>query len=172
MFTTVLLAVLAINSVNAINVNPGYDVDKVRQQMINLAAHSWEWGTASEALLELDTPELSVFGLAPFPIPSHPSSPALDYARQHIYLNSSILVPGDGRFLSLPNCTSLSLKILTILHVGAVGDPASLGVSAVLIGKTDQAYIDAAEREKNYIFQAPRWPNGAISHRIEVAELW
>lgn len=110
MLTTILLAVLAVGSVNAIKkpVNPGYDVDKVKAQMLVLATHSWEWGTASEALLELATPELSVFGSNPFPIPSHPSSPALDYARQHIYLNGSILVPADGRF----SWWTISLKFL------------------------------------------------------------
>lgn len=58
------------------------------------------------------------------------------------------------------------------ISVGAIGDPASLGVSALLIGKTDPAFLAAAERQKNYLFQAPKWANGAISHRIEVPELW
>lgn len=63
--------------------------------------------------------------------------------------------------------------VLTEIYlVGAIGDPASLGVSALLIGKTDPAFLAAAERQKNYLFQAPKWANGAISHRVEVAELW
>lgn len=101
MFTTIFLSMLAMGSVNTAvvkrDVNPGYDVQKVRQQMINLAAHSWEWGTAAQALLELDSPALSVFG-NPFPVPSNPSSTALDYARKHIYLGGQYLVPSDGKF--------------------------------------------------------------------------
>lgn len=104
MFTTVFLSMLAMSSVNAAVVkraaNPGFDVQKVRGQMINLAAHSWEWGTAAEALLELDSPQLSVFG-NPFPVPSNPSSSALDYARKHIYLNGQYLVQSDGELLLL-----------------------------------------------------------------------
>lgn len=64
------------------------------------------------------------------------------------------------------------MVILIDLHVGAIGDPASLGVSALLIGKTDPTFLAAAERQKDYLFKAPKWTNGAISHRIEVAELW
>lgn len=63
-------------------------------------------------------------------------------------------------------------RLLTHISAGAIGDPASLGVSALLIGKTDPAFLAAAERQKNYLFQAPKWKNGAISHRVEVAELW
>lgn len=100
MFATILFSMLAMSSVDAAAVkrapNPGFDVQKVRGQMMNLAGHSWEWGTASEALLEWDSPALSVFG-TPFPVPSNPSSPALDYARQHIFLNGQYLVPDDGK---------------------------------------------------------------------------
>ncbi|KAK0189421.1 family 88 glycosyl hydrolase [Armillaria mellea] len=56
---------------------------------------------------------------------------------------------------------------------GAVGDPASLGVFAWLIGKTDDAYADGARQEIEYMLeQAPRWENGAISQRADVPELW
>lgn len=102
MLTTILLSVLAVGSVNAVSVkravNPGYDVQKVKQQMMGLAAHSWEWGTAAEALLELDSPNLSVFGANPFPVPSNPSSSALDYARGKIFTGGPYLVPSDGKF--------------------------------------------------------------------------
>ncbi|PWW78221.1 hypothetical protein C7212DRAFT_345054 [Tuber magnatum] len=131
-------------------VNPGYDVQKVKSKMLTLATHSWEYGTAAQALLELDNPELSVFGTSPFPIPGNPSGSALEYAKQHIALTGDTLINGDG----------------------AVGDPASLGIPALLLGKTDQRYRDAAERQTLHIFQAPKWPNGAISHRESIAELW
>lgn len=75
----------------------GYDVQKVKDQMVILATHSWEYGTASEALLELDTPSLSVFGDRPFPVPDNPSSSAMVYAKPHIQLDSSTLVDGDGK---------------------------------------------------------------------------
>lgn len=56
---------------------------------------------------------------------------------------------------------------------GAAGDPASLGVSAILIGQTEPAYLAAAGRQMDHLLTAvPRWPNGAISHREAAAELW
>jgi hypothetical protein len=103
------------------------------QAMVKLASHSWEWGTAAEALLELYTPELSVFGSNPFPngkVPhADPSSTfALEYAKQFINLHGTILTPDS-----------------------AVGDPASLGVSAILIGQSDSNYLAAATNQANYI---------------------
>ncbi|KAL6881717.1 hypothetical protein HDV57DRAFT_497127 [Trichoderma longibrachiatum] len=123
--------------------------------MLATASHSWEWGTAAQALLELHNPELSVFGANPFPdgkIPAaDPSTTtALAYAKQFINRNSQTLVDDS-----------------------AVGDPASLGVSAVLLGQSDDVYIGAAEREADFLLNvAPRFSNGAISHRPDVAELW
>ncbi|KAL6890873.1 hypothetical protein GGI43DRAFT_430465 [Trichoderma evansii] len=55
----------------------------------------------------------------------------------------------------------------------AVGVPASLGVSAILLGQSNSVYIGAANREADFLLNvAPRWSNGAISHRPDVAELW
>lgn len=57
--------------------------------------------------------------------------------------------------------------------IGAAGDPASLGVSAILIGQTDGSFLAAAERQVQHLLDdVPRWANGAISHRESVAELW
>ncbi|KAH7395410.1 hypothetical protein BKA64DRAFT_624215 [Cadophora sp. MPI-SDFR-AT-0126] len=138
-----------------LDVEAGYNPFSAAQAMIDKSSHSWEWGTAAEALLELYDNQLSVFGSNPFPggkIPSaDPSSVfALRYAKQFINVNGQVLVSDS-----------------------AVGDPASLGVSAILIGQSDGSYIDAASRQADYILnQAPKWSNGAISHRPDVAEIW
>lgn len=56
---------------------------------------------------------------------------------------------------------------------GAAGDPASLGVSTILIGQTESEYLSAAERQVNHLLDnVPRWANGAISHREANVELW
>ncbi|KAL6693521.1 hypothetical protein J3F84DRAFT_401419 [Trichoderma pleuroticola] len=152
---TSLITIFLINPpVLAADVDAGYDVFAVAQVMIDLSSHSWEWGTAAEALLELYDPELSVFSSNPFPsgkIPNaDPRTFALAYAKQFIHTNGQVFV-GDS----------------------AVGDPASLGVSAILIGQSDRAYLDASNRQADYILnQAPKWSNGAISHRPDVAEIW
>lgn len=42
-----------------------------------------------------------------------------------------------------------------------------------MIGKSDGQYFDAATRQKDHLINdVPRWSNGAISHRENVAELW
>ncbi|PNP59720.1 hypothetical protein THARTR1_00599 [Trichoderma harzianum] len=138
----------------AAEVDAGYDAFQAAQVMVNIASHSWEWGTAAEALLELYNPELSVFSANPFPNGAVPkasgSTFALTYARQFINRNSQVLVGNS-----------------------AVGDPASLGVSAILLGQSDNTYIGAASREADYLLNnAPKFSNGAISHRPDVAEIW
>lgn len=135
--------------------DPGFDIQCVAGLAQSLPSHSWEFGTASEALLELYHPEYSVYGDKPFPVPTlQPEDiDSLCYAQSVITIGTgpNSLADGDG----------------------AVGDPGSLGVSAVLIGKTNQTYADAAASELDYIVNcAPRFWNGAISQRVSVPELW
>ncbi|EHK19940.1 uncharacterized protein TRIVIDRAFT_156047, partial [Trichoderma virens Gv29-8] len=153
-FFSLLLTILPSVAIAANDVDAGFNAYAAAQVMVNKASHSWEWGTAAEALLELYNPELSVFGSNPFPngkVPqASPNTFALEYAREFINRNSQVLVDNS-----------------------AVGDPASLGVSAILLGQSDSVYIGAANRQADYILNdAPRWSNGAISHRPDVAELW
>jgi hypothetical protein len=149
-----LFTLIFSSTVNAAEIDAGYDPYAAAQEMINKGLHSWEWGTAAEALLELYNPELSVFSSDPFPEGKIPNADsgifALRYAEQYINTNGQVFVDNS-----------------------AVGDPASLGVSAILLGQSNSAYIDASNRQADYILNdAPRWTNGAISHRPDVAELW
>ena len=76
--------------------------------------------------------------------------PALKYAKSKIVIGKGANGLSDGD--------------------GAVGDPASLGVFAVMLGGMDG---DAARGEVEYLLgTAPRWGNGAISQRVDVPELW
>lgn len=132
----------------------GFDVYKAAEVMVRKAGQSWEWGTSAEALLELYNPELSVFSANAFPdgkIPrADPDTLALKYARQFINTNSEVFTGNS-----------------------AAGDPASLGVSALLLGQSESKYIDASNRQGDYLLKTvPRYSNGAISHRPDVAELW
>jgi len=152
---SLLVGVLSSKFIVAVDVDAGYDAYSAAQAMVDKASHSWEWGTAAEALLELYDNELSVFGSDPFPGGKIPNADtdtvfALQYAKQYINTNGQVFVSDS-----------------------AVGDPASLGVSAILIGQSDSTYIDASNRQANYILnEAPRWSNGAISQRPDIAELW
>ncbi|KAF4616803.1 hypothetical protein D9613_008400 [Agrocybe pediades] len=134
----------------------GFDIQKVASAAQSLPEHSWEFGAAAQALLELHNPELSVFGVQPFPVPSISnltSVPALKYAADSVKFGASYhaLAKGDG----------------------AAGDPPSLGVSAVMLGKTDARFAKAADETVGGLFNdVPRFANGAISHRADVPELW
>ncbi|KAJ7142589.1 hypothetical protein C8R44DRAFT_865915 [Mycena epipterygia] len=56
---------------------------------------------------------------------------------------------------------------------GAVGDPASLGVAPVMLGETSASYTAAGQSDIDYAVDlVPHWTNGAISQRVDIAELW
>lgn len=147
-------ALCAAGTALAADVDAGFNVRTAADVAVSHARHSWEWGTTAQALLELDNPELSVFGDDPFPggrLPRvNPGVRALAYVKPHIRR--------DGP---------------TLTEDGAVGDPASMGVSALLLGSSDGVYYGAADRQADYILhKAPRYANGAISHRADIKELW
>lgn len=136
----------------------GYDPVAAANQAKRLSTHSWEYGTTAEALLELYNPGLSVFFKNAFPNrrlpkPDPNSIESLRYAKPHIRLTSPTLIDGDG----------------------ATGDPASLGVSALLIGQSQTPYNTSATRQFNFLNNrstTPHWPNGAMSHREAYPSLW
>lgn len=132
-----------------------FDIRKVIKVATNISSHSWEFGTAAEALLEIYNPELSVFGECPFPVPTLKKNKVKSLA----YGAKSIVI-GTG-----PNALSNG--------TGAIGDPANLGVCAVMLGKTEPKYAAAAHDQLTYtIYDAPRMPNDAISTRVDVQEIW
>ncbi|KAL0573765.1 hypothetical protein V5O48_008192 [Marasmius crinis-equi] len=146
---------LAIAGDHIFPFSPGFDIQRVAALAETLPSHSWEFGTATEALLELYNSSLSVFGCHPFPVPTVKKEevPSLEYAYHNIVFGTGANQLADGD--------------------GAVGDPASLGVGAVMLGKKMPQYAAAAKREADFVVQqAPRWKNGAISHRVEAPELW
>jgi len=144
--------------------DPGFDIWQVAALAESIPSHSWEFGTASETLLELYDPDISVFGSEPFSLTEQYLKArrgqirSLEYAKSVIVLGTGVNGLADGD--------------------GAVGDPASLGVSAVLLGQyltpeEGAPYVNASVGEVEYIMnQAPRWSNGAISHRVAAPELW
>lgn len=142
-------------------VNAGYNPQSTAYEAEVLSTHSWEFGTTSEALLELFNPGLSVFGTNPFPggklpSPSVTNTKSLVYAKPNIRLQS---LPGQPPTLSDGQ--------------GAVGDPASLGVSALLIDQSLPEYRAAADHQASYILHAvSRAWNGAISQRDSNPTVW
>ncbi|KAF2768770.1 hypothetical protein EJ03DRAFT_328073 [Teratosphaeria nubilosa] len=138
--------------------NYTFRINAARHQVEALSSRSWEIGTAIEAIEELVDPEKTVFaGARAFPEGQVPSQglfldEALIWGYQKIGTNGSTLFDSDR---------------------SSAADPASLGVAATMLGRRWRQYMDAAEREKEYLLRlAPRYANGAISHRREAKELW
>jgi len=131
-------------------------VHEIKDQARKLATHPKEYGTLAEALLELDSPELSVFGTEPFPADKVPYAPfhqvtSLEYAKRYISLSENTLYSDNN----------------------SIADPASLGISAILLGQSDVDYLKASQRQINHLLRSrPRLKNGAISHLQDVQEAW
>ncbi|ORY09815.1 hypothetical protein BCR34DRAFT_486633 [Clohesyomyces aquaticus] len=132
------------------------ELDKIVQVAKELAKHSWEYGAVSQALVEVYNPEISLFADT-IDFKTHRESgvfkeaKGLVYAKQFIRLDQQTLVDGEG----------------------SAGDPASLGIAALLLSQSDSSYQAPIERQVDALLKStPKYENGAISHRENVAELW
>lgn len=137
--------------------NYTFRVNAARTQIERLSSHSWEYGTGAEAMLELLEPERTVFASEPFPADKIPKLPlkkpqGILWMQRHIRTRDAPTLYADDY---------------------SVSDPASMGVAAIMLGQKDSKAFQAAMRQKDYLLNdAKRYENGAISHRVEVAELW
>ena len=137
--------------------NYTFRINAARSQVERLSTHSWEYGTGVEAMLELLDPDMTVFGTEPFPADKVQKLPmkrpqSILWMQRHIRVRNEPTLYADDF---------------------SVSDPAALGVIAVMLGQKDSKTFQAATRQKDYLLNdAKRYSNGAISHRVEVAELW
>jgi len=137
--------------------NYTFRVNAARSQVERLSTHSWEYGTGVEAMLELLDPDMTVFASEPFPADKVQKLPmkrpqSILWMQRHIRIKNEPTLYADDF---------------------SVSDPAALGVTAVMLGQKDSKTFQAAMRQKDYLLNdAKRYSNGAISHRVEVAELW
>lgn len=137
--------------------NYTFRVNAARHQVEQLSTRSWEIGTAAEAMTELLSSQKAVFARNPFPDGKIPQQgffsmdPGISWSYTKIRRDAPTLFADDW----------------------SVSDPASLGVAALMAGQRYPLYLDAAKRQRDYLLhEAPRYINGAISHRKDVAELW
>jgi hypothetical protein len=82
-------------------VNPAL-ISTVLSKAIEVATHSWEYGTVAEALLEWDNSTLSIWN-SPFPNGEVPTLDwtavsALEYVKPFIRTDDVTLVDGDGTY--------------------------------------------------------------------------
>ena len=132
-----------------------FRINAARHQAEQLSTRSWEIGTAAEAVTELVNPEKAVFAADPFPRDKIPG--------QGLHLDQAIIWAYQKIRVTHP----------TLAHDNtAVSDPAALGVAAIMTGQRWEKFLHAAQRQRDFLLhEAPRYANGAISHRLEVPEL-
>ncbi|EJD51821.1 Six-hairpin glycosidase [Auricularia subglabra TFB-10046 SS5] len=123
---------------------------------------SWEQGTASQAVLEWDYPEYTVFGRSPFKSTGKLPTSVLHYAISAVVRQSA-----DGRLSQMINDGK----------DGASLDGASAAPSVVLGMITQPSrkeyWTTAAEKQLNLILNnVPRTSTGAISHRMDTKQYW
>ncbi|KAJ1301210.1 hypothetical protein OPQ81_003620 [Rhizoctonia solani] len=133
-------------------------VSRVKQRLADAAQLSWELGTRTQTLLELDTPSFSVFS-EDFP----PPRDAPESLNDVIGIARNIVQ--NRRNGELP-----------LMEDGSAADPASNGVGVLIANWTSASggnYGQAAADQLMFLLSfAPRAPNGAISHRADQTQLW
>ncbi|KAG8740283.1 hypothetical protein FRC10_004538 [Ceratobasidium sp. 414] len=147
-------------------------IDMAKTAMLASIRTSWEQGTASDAVAELDYPEYSVYGFDDSMKPYAYPCPASARKRDPLFvvqfgLSAAVRQSTDGRLSQQINDG----------QDGAALDGASSGL-AVLIGSLyKNAHSDflatAAKKQLDYLlYTAPRTSTGAISHRATTKAYW
>ena len=79
------------------SINIGYNVNRV-SDLASRAKSNWEWGTHTQALLELYDPQISVYSENAFPGGKIPNArtAATDYARPKIRTSGKTLTAAGG----------------------------------------------------------------------------
>ncbi|KAI0028451.1 Six-hairpin glycosidase-like protein [Vararia minispora EC-137] len=137
-----------------------FDVNAVTANAIAIASHSWEYGALTEALIEVQQPQLSVFSTeSAFP----PQSDKYNIPNTVVSVIRSILnneTAGSPTFIN---------------GDGAAGDPASIGPAVLLVNTVEknQTWAADAERQLNHLlYDVPRSPAGGISQRESEVQFW
>jgi hypothetical protein len=138
---------------------PHINTDLVAQNAISVTNQSWEYGALMEAIIELDAPSLSVFASKPFPPPTG-KTPVPDIVCSIVTEILDNEQPGDVVFID---------------GAGAAGDPASIGVGAILCNTVaeNQTWTDDIQKQLNHLlYEVPHSAEGAISQRESEVQYW
>lgn len=116
-------------------------------------------GTRAQVIIEYDADEYDVLSTNAHIPPDRDAPPALDTALQ----------------IAQTTVQNKPVNIKPLWNDGSAADPASLGVVVLLAnwtGQDGQDYASAAAAQLDYLLNnAPRTPEGAISHREEKTQL-
>lgn len=149
--------------------------DAIKAALTASDLQSWEIGTYTEALLELDTPSWS------------PQTPGVQFSSfftssppQTLDEVLSYAKSVTQNWTSQNNVTGTTTGLAApLLPNSAAGDPPSTGFAVILANLTgrsqqdDLSYAEAATSQLEYLLTAvPKTTDGAISHRPEQLQLW
>ncbi|EDR00386.1 uncharacterized protein LACBIDRAFT_144731, partial [Laccaria bicolor S238N-H82] len=132
---------------------------------------SWELGTRSQAIVELNATTYSVFSNTSLPPPTSVEQTLVDPMSPFFAIARSIV---QGRAQS----NNDTVGPQPLIQDGSAADPASIGVSVLLANWTGQDggqldYSGAAKDQLDFLLQkVPRTSDGAISHRVSTVQLW
>ncbi|CAE6519467.1 unnamed protein product, partial [Rhizoctonia solani] len=169
-----MLFPLSLYALSASALSPA-TVDLVKARLKDAAQKSWEIGTRQQALLELESPSVSVFTATSIPGSPAAQSPTLRLS------NAARLAFTSGK---LDDVVGMSHEILAnkeagtlpLMKDGSSADPASNGVGMIVANWTDAQGSDfeAAARDQLtwLLSNVPRSSEGAISHRNSEVQLW
>ncbi|KDE05894.1 hypothetical protein MVLG_03707 [Microbotryum lychnidis-dioicae p1A1 Lamole] len=171
-----LVLAATIPTSHSLLTNSGLDsrtLGKVRERLDLVARDVWVSGTQTEAYLELDQPQLTVFN----PYVFNPFTPKS--SRDRVILESSFPNSSNRIVLNWLERLGPDDEQFAVIKGGAAGDPASLGYAWMIAQATttDEGTQERLERmieaEVEWLLEkVPRTMDGAISHRKEVTQLW
>ncbi|CAA7263839.1 unnamed protein product [Cyclocybe aegerita] len=148
-------------------------INTVSARLEEAALQSWELGTRSQTILELNATAYSVFSNTFLPPPEViPSELADDNAMAPFFSIARQIVSNRTR---LNNNT---VGPQPLMPDGSAADPASNGVCVLIANWTGQDageldYEGAARDQLDYLLtRVPKTGDGAISHRVSQVQLW
>lgn len=134
--------------------------------------YSWEFGTRTQAILELNAPDYSVTSNHSLPPSNSVNASEADSLAAVFQIAHDIVL---NRTISNGNITGPQ----PLINDSSAGDPASIGMAVLLASWTQQYlgdgldYSGAATDQLNYLFDVvPHTEDGAISHVVKEVELW
>jgi len=136
----------------------------------HLSASSWELGTRSQAILELNASSYSVLTPKTSLPPPQFLQPSRSDALQPFFALARDVVANRGT--SNGNITGSQ----PLIQDGSAADPSSMGVPVLVagwLGLNDRDYAGAAKDQLDFLlYKVPRTKDGAISHRVSEVQLW
>ncbi|THH07715.1 hypothetical protein EW145_g3198 [Phellinidium pouzarii] len=136
--------------------------DSIKDAMLGSIRTSWEQGTATGAILELDNPEYAVYANNPFKYNGNVPVTALRLA-----LSAAVRQAPDGRLSQVINDGEDEAAL-----DGASAAPYTL-LGTFTEPSRAEYWQDATDRQLNYLlYTAPRTKTGAISMRNNAKQYW